>query len=103
MAETAMGLALQGDLRAETTSDGRAEHGACPRCRGTSGLARPNPAWWLVLVPTWALLLFFGACAAIMLPLNLVLVPTWFACATSVGALARKVTSPRCRDCGEER
>ncbi len=77
--------------------------GACPRCHGRSGLAAPRRAWWLVVVPAWVLLLLFGACAAIMLPLNLVLVPTWLVCATSIGALARKATTRTCRDCGEER
>lgn len=61
---------------------------------------KPSRAWWLLVVAVWTLLLGFGACFAILLPLNLVLVPAWLACATSVGPMARKVTEPRCGDCG---
>lgn len=50
------------------------------------GIAR-----WMFVVLAWTVLLSLGACVAIMLPLNLVLVPCWFAMASSVGPLAQRV------------
>ena len=46
-------------------------------------------ACWGFIVLAWSVLIPLGACAAIMLPLNMVLVPLWFSAATSVGPLAR--------------
>ena len=48
-------------------------------------------ARWAFLGVCWTILLFLGACFAIMLPLNLVLIPCWISMATSVGALAREL------------
>lgn len=48
-------------------------------------------ARWMFVVLAWTLLLSLGACVAIMLPLNLLLVPCWFAMASSVGPLAQRV------------
>lgn len=48
-------------------------------------------ARWAFLGVCWTILLFLGACFAIMLPLNLVLIPCWIAMATSVGTLAREL------------
>jgi hypothetical protein len=76
-------------------------HLRCGACGNCAGRRPPSRAWWLVVVPAWAALLFVGACSAIMLPLNLVLVPAWFACALSLGTLARRARSPSCRACGE--
>jgi hypothetical protein len=72
----------------------------CAACGEREGSRRPSRAWWLVVVFAWAVLLLFGACAALMLPLNLVLVPAWLSCAMAVGPLARRLTEPRCRACG---
>lgn len=71
----------------------------CRACGGRGTVETPSRAWWGLVALAWALLLGFGACFAILLPLNLVLVPAWLACATAVGPMARRVTEPRCRAC----
>jgi hypothetical protein len=48
-------------------------------------------AAWTFVVVAWMVLLPLGACAALLLPLNIVLVPAWLAVATSVGPLARRL------------
>ncbi len=50
-----------------------------------------NVARWGFVILVWSVLIPLGACAAIMLPLNMVLVPLWLGAATSVGPLARKL------------
>lgn len=72
----------------------------CKACGGMNTVVTPSRAWWVVVVAVWTLLLGFGACFAILLPLNLVLVPCWLACATSVGPMARKLAETRCKACG---
>lgn len=72
---------------------------ACGACGAPSSVKTPSKAWWIAVVALWVPTLFFGACAALMLPLNLVLVPCWLACASSVGALSRRITEPRCEEC----
>jgi len=46
---------------------------------------------WVIIGAAWAVLLPVGVCCALLLPLNLVLVPCWFAAASSLGVLAREL------------
>lgn len=73
----------------------------CPRCAHEGAPDRPGPLGWVVVVGFWSVVLLFGACAAILLPLNLLLVPGWLAVASTVGPLARRWLDPRCAACGE--
>jgi hypothetical protein len=47
----------------------------------------------------WTGLIVVGACAAILVPINLVLIPCWLAAASSVGPLARELFDGRCEEC----
>lgn len=78
----------------------RMESNPCGSCGALSSVRAKGRAWWLVVGLAWVPLLLVGACCALLLPLNLVLVPMWLACATAVGALARRATEPRCGVCG---
>lgn len=81
-------------------SSAPARCGACGE-RGT--LRAPSRGWWIVVGLAWAVLLLFGACSALLLPLNFVLVPAWLACASAIGPLARRASEPHCRACGWSR
>lgn len=72
----------------------------CRRCGAHSAVSRPSKAYWLLIAPFWAVLLFVGACCALMLPLNLVLVPAWLACAGAVGRISDRMATARCGACG---
>lgn len=74
----------------------------CQACGAHESVTRPSRAYWLLIAPFWAVLLFVGACCALMLPLNLVLVPAWLACAGAVGRISDRMATPRCKDCGSE-
>lgn len=80
-----------------------AHPGGCARCGDDAPPRRPSPLVRVVLVVGWAVFLLLGACCALMLPLNLVLVPCWLACASAVGPLARRATELRCGSCGAGR
>lgn len=54
-------------------------------------------AAYSVIAVLWTLLLAFGVVCALALPLNLVLVPCWLACAGSVGRLAEALLDPRAK------
>lgn len=59
-------------------------------------LCRMNKlAAYTVIGVLWTLLLAFGVGCALALPLNLVLVPCWLACAGSVGRLAEELLDKR--------
>lgn len=72
----------------------------CRACNGVGTMGAPGRGWWVVTGLAWAIFLLFGACSALLLPLNLVLVPAWLACASAIGPLARRASEPRCRSCG---
>jgi hypothetical protein len=75
----------------------------CSRC-GDDRPAKRAPRVALALIPlAWAVVLLFGAVLAILVPLNLVLIPCWLAVGTSLGALAREVLDPKCAGCGAPR
>lgn len=62
-------------------------------------MVAPSRWWWLAVVLLWPPLILLGVVCALALPLNLVLVPAWLACAGSVGTLARRINEPRCIAC----
>lgn len=75
----------------------------CPSC-GDRGPAVRAPRIARAFVPlAWAVLIAAGMCSALLLPLNMVLIPCWLACASAVGPLARKLLDPKCGGCGEPR
>ena len=73
---------------------------SCGKCGAEGAVVRPTRLWWAVIALAWTVFILFGACFAVMLPLNLVLVPAWLMVASAVGPLARRATEPRCRACG---
>ncbi len=73
----------------------------CSSCGAEARPVQPSRAWWGVLVALWVVFLFVGACSAILLPLNMLLVPCWLAAASSVGPWARQLVDPRCGACGK--
>ena len=75
----------------------------CPRCGDGRPPVRSSRLAWAIFPLVWAPLFLVGAGAALLLPLNLILVPCWLACASAVGALARRLLDPRCAACGESR
>lgn len=84
----------------ETTKSGCVK---CPSCGdGRPAVRAPRMSW--VLVPlAWSVLIGAGVASALLLPLNIVLIPCWLACAGAVGPLARKLLDPKCAACGEPR
>lgn len=58
---------------------------------------------WPAIPLLWTAVGALGVLCALALPLNLVLVPCWLACAGSVGALSRRILDPHCEGCGEPR
>lgn len=100
-----MDVADRGDHGDEARGGGGArhdadDHGECRACGTREPPRARSRVWWIPLGMFWAVLLGFGACFAILLPLNLLLVPAWLAVGSSVGPLARKLTEPRCPSCG---
>lgn len=74
--------------------------GPCSSCGSEASPVRRSRAWWIVVGALWAAFLFLGVCSALLLPLNMVLVPCWLAVASSVGPWARELLDPRCGGCG---
>lgn len=76
----------------------------CPKCGdGQPPVCAPRIAAWVIIPTAWIVLLAWGAVAFVLMPLNLVLVPCWLACACAVGPLHRKLLDPKCGACGETR
>ena len=72
----------------------------CRAC-GEKGSVTTRSLFWRVLAAAfWVPMLAVGVCCALAIPLNLLLVPCWMACASAVGPLARKASEARCRHCG---
>jgi len=74
----------------------------CTACGAHTSFSKPSRAYWLLIAPFWAVLLFVGAGCALMLPLNLVLVPAWLAAAGSIGRISDWMATARCGECGSE-
>jgi hypothetical protein len=75
----------------------------CAAC-ADDGPAVRAPRLAAVVIPiAWAFILLFGACLAILVPLNLVLIPCWVAVGSSLGPLARELLDPKCKACGAPR
>ncbi len=63
------------------------------------GRCAPKAAWALLPI-AWILLLGTGSVVALLLPLNMILIPCWIAVGSSLGALTREVLDPTCPGCG---
>src|SRR5262245_46849854 len=71
-------------------------HDRCATCGDHSPAVR-RPRILAALLPiAWAFILFFGACLAILVPLNLILIPCWLMVGSSLGPLARELLDPHC-------
>lgn len=82
-----------------TTNDDRCAK--CPRCGDANPPVRA-PRLALLAIPTMCIpLMALGAFLAILLPLNLLLVPCWVACASGIGELVRRLVDPKCGSCGD--
>jgi len=75
----------------------------CPRCGDEHPAVRAPKAAWAIIPLAWIALIALGVVSALSLPLNLVLIPCWLACASAVGQLARGLLDPKCGACGEPR
>lgn len=71
----------------------------CNRCGAEARLVKPSRLRWLALGAYWAVILLIGASFAVLMGLNLILVPCWFLAATSIGPAARQMLDPRCASC----
>jgi hypothetical protein len=75
----------------------------CPTCGDDKPAVRAPRVAHAIIPLGWAAILLFGACLAILVPLNLVLIPCWLAVGTSLGALARELLDWKCASCGAPR
>lgn len=75
----------------------------CPSCGDREPPVRAPRIAWAVIPLVWGPLIVVGVCCALLMGLNLVLVPCWLACAGAVGPVARKLLDPKCGACGEPR
>jgi hypothetical protein len=75
----------------------------CAKCGDEKPPVRAPRIAWALIPLAWTALLLVGACSALLLPLNLVFIPCWLACASAVGPMARKLLDPKCGACGEPR
>jgi hypothetical protein len=94
----------------ETTATTKATNAAdaaahkCPSCGEAKATGRvPKIVAWTVIPVMWTAMIGFGACLAILVPANLVLIPCWLMVASSLGPLAREMLDPKCEGCGEPR
>lgn len=69
-------------------------------CSSSCNVVRPSRLRWIPIGLAWAVILLLGLCSALMMGLNVVLVPCWLVAASSLGPLARELLTPRCADCG---
>lgn len=72
----------------------------CRACGAEKSVSKRSIVWRVLAVAFWVPMLALGVCCALLLPLNLVLVPCWVACACAVGPLARKASEVHCHACG---
>jgi hypothetical protein len=75
----------------------------CSRCGDDKAPVRAPRLAWAVIPLVWTALILLGACSALLLPANLLLVPCWLAVGSSVGTLARELLDPKCGRCGANR
>lgn len=75
----------------------------CSRC-GETHSRRVNPILArIVLVLAWTLILGFGALLAILVPVNLILIPCWLMVGSSLGPLVAELFDAKCVRCGQSR
>lgn len=75
----------------------------CACCGDKNPPVRAPKIAWALIPLAWTLILGIGSALAILIPLNLVFIPCWFAVGSSLGALAREVIDPKCGACGAPR
>jgi hypothetical protein len=91
-------------METTTTNKKNAAHHNCPSCGEAKPAGRvPKIVAWSVIPVMWTAMIGFGACLAILVPANLVLIPCWLMVASSLGPLAREMLDPKCEGCGEPR
>jgi hypothetical protein len=81
-------------LGSNASHEARSHAHHCAAC-GQEAIA-PSLLWRVLAIAFWVPMLAFGACCALLLPFNLILVPCWVAVASAVGPLARKASERRC-------
>jgi hypothetical protein len=90
-----------------TTGFGEANHQeTCPSCKApavpsvsSTGRVAKRLARIFVLACAWTVILGFGAALAILIPINLILIPCWLMVGSSLGPLARELFDPKCARC----
>lgn len=84
-------------------SSAHPQRACCANCGDKNPPVRAPKIAWALIPLAWTLILGIGSVLAILVPLNLILIPCWFAVGSSLGALAREVLDPKCGGCGAPR
>jgi hypothetical protein len=80
------------------------ESSKCPTCRDENpGVRAPRLVAWAVTAIAWTAILLTGSALAILIPINLVLIPCWLIVGSSLGPLARELFDPKCQACASPR
>lgn len=76
---------------------------SCSKCGDDKPAVRAPRLAWAVIPLMWTVIILFGAFLAILVPVNLLLIPCWMMVGSSLGPLAREILDPKCGSCGANR